>query len=102
MEPGLSSRERFVFTGDLPATSGGQGGAYRACGGENKGDCPINLDNILSSDRVPRSEAEAEGGQHEMGCRGSFCANDRPIPQERLCLGGPSSCFVYSFVWSVE
>jgi hypothetical protein len=24
MEPGLSSRERLVFTGDLPATSGGQ------------------------------------------------------------------------------
>jgi hypothetical protein len=31
MEPGLSSRERLMFTGDLPAASGGQ--AHPIAGG---------------------------------------------------------------------
>jgi len=43
MEPGLSSRERLMFTGDLPATFGGQ--AHPIAGG-HEGNGPAVFSNF--------------------------------------------------------
>jgi hypothetical protein len=40
MEPGLSSRERLMFTGDLPAASGGQ--AHPIASGRHGNGLPVN------------------------------------------------------------
>ncbi len=55
-EPGLSSRERFVFTGDLPATFGGQAHPNRQCGPGQRGPAQRYAENWVPV-RKPGSES---------------------------------------------